>query len=698
MLPCGEKIIETVETADDYKTELDSIISRPLTPEIIDTYADKALGDLINLVQKTIGAYSQQCTDSFETKRDMENAAFSHYGLGDIELILDHIADRAGELNSIDEIITEVTTIDRIIVPTDRPLRPIIEGEGPSIEHNRVPRLKTLLFILANEFGVDIHDPEQVQIKNGKIDARMIREESYYSVEIPKLERTVLICDEKRNATFVFNASAMEELGISGEDLVNLTKTDLSNLLEDTPELGIKLLYSNHFVPRLVEAIENPVQMPSRHVSANSLSYLYPRAPSDILSMSGIAERLGAYGPTVASVISELGDKLGELSLYRFGNAIVVHGYTPEQQTLIEKVLGERGCFVDKAPDGILSRLGVAQELSVSDNCVSHAVKALGDELGEIRSYRFGPKNTFGFNQEQLQQIRDYLDNRGLFQDQAPDEYRSIGSIAKNLGTTHKTVSKAIDAISDQLGPTNQRRFGPQMATAFSTEQQNQIREYLENRGVMGGQATDGITSAIGLARKLGVSNGVVERAIGRLREELGEIKKCKYNKVISIGLNIEQQQTISEYLTDRGMFLQDAPEGYRSAKGISKDLGISHKAVGLAAKKLSEELGDTIIRKFHSQNVAAYSPEQQKQIIDYLRDRGTIAEKAPEGAISVWKFINELGVSSKTMKQAIKELGLELGDVKTYKFRHAVVKGYTLDQQEMIRQQVISNPASHNL
>jgi biotin operon repressor len=626
----------------------------------------------------------------------METSAFSYYGLGDIEQTLDHIADKASELASIDEIIARVSTVTNVIVPTDQPLRPVIEGTGPSIEHGHIPHLKTLLFVLANEFEIDIHDSKQVQIVSGGVDDQMIREESYYSVDIPKLERTVLVCDEERNATFVMNSMIMDEVGISSEDLINITKSDLCDLLQDKPELGVKLKHTSRFVPRLVEAIENPVQKPSHHRPAESLSYLYPKAPADVLSMSAIAEKLGIYRPTVAAVITELEETLDKPSLYRFGTNVVAPGFTSEQQASIEKRLEEKGCLVDKAPDGILSAHGIALELSVDRNTILRAVKALEDELGEIQKYKFGGQRTQGFDQEQQLIIFDHLEKKGVFQTQASENYRSASGIAKDLGTTHGSVSKAIEALGNELGEMVSQKFGKATTIAYSPEQQNQIHERLFEMGIMSEQAPDEIVSVNGLAKQLGVSRDVVGRAIAVLGDELGKTNKYRFNMVISVGLDSEQQRIINEYLADRGVLTRSAPDGFNTVKSIAIGLKVDSRVVKRAVDELDEALGDTAKYRFGSACATGYSPVQQEQIIEHMRIKGVLSEQAPENIVSASRLMRELKIGEGAIRQALDAMSKELGEVRQYKFGGVVADGYDLAQQETIRQWVSSSPSSH--
>lgn len=162
---------------------------------------------------------------------------------------------------------------------------------------------------------------------------------------------------------------------------------------------------------------------------------------------------------------------------------------------------------------------------------------------------------------------------------------------------------------------------------------------------------------------------------------------------VISSGLNAEQQRIISEYLVDRGVLSEDAPEGYRSIKGIAKTLGVADKIVRRAVHELEETLGDTTTYHFGTVCATGYSPEQQEQIVEYLRSNGSLEELASKDIASTNRLMRELHVGNMAIRRAISLINSELGEVKRYRFGGAVATGYTPAQQEMIRQAIAKNP-----
>ena len=84
-------------------------------------------------------------------------------------------------------------------------------------------RLKELLTLL-EELHVYADD---LIVTKGRVSSRMMREQSYVGVEIPRLSRTVLVCDQVGEATFVLKGYVPQEV------LLRLTKEQLQEQYSD---------------------------------------------------------------------------------------------------------------------------------------------------------------------------------------------------------------------------------------------------------------------------------------------------------------------------------------------------------------------------------------------------------------------------------------------------------------------------------
>lgn len=97
----------------------------------------------------------------------------------------------------------KVEKVDGVIVPPDEVERKIAKsvskGKVFISPRQLIPRYQYLKEVLA-QLGVNLKD---VKVREGIVDKNMVRKQSYRMVRIPQLQRTVLVCDEEGNATFV---------------------------------------------------------------------------------------------------------------------------------------------------------------------------------------------------------------------------------------------------------------------------------------------------------------------------------------------------------------------------------------------------------------------------------------------------------------------------------------------------------------
>jgi hypothetical protein len=123
---------------------------------------------------------------------------------------------------------TDLLTVesDNIILPPDYERAGITPGKGGGVEDPRFQERIRQLLLLLEQNGIYSDD---IVLIRGKVTDNMMRKESYVIVEIPKLNREILICDQVGEATFVI-------YGIQGRKHLALkSKDDLQN------ELGARI-------------------------------------------------------------------------------------------------------------------------------------------------------------------------------------------------------------------------------------------------------------------------------------------------------------------------------------------------------------------------------------------------------------------------------------------------------------------------
>ena len=112
---------------------------------------------------------------------------------------------------------------------------PIVEGHGQKVERQEIrfdQRWKKLLKILQQN-GIFIDDIISYQ---GTVTPNMMRKDSYYLVEIPRIRKMILVCDQIGEATFVIDGL------IPRNQILKLSKEQLQNSLG---EMITRIVFQN---------------------------------------------------------------------------------------------------------------------------------------------------------------------------------------------------------------------------------------------------------------------------------------------------------------------------------------------------------------------------------------------------------------------------------------------------------------------
>lgn len=553
---------ETLTTPEqpDFQASIGAITRRRLTPENLERYADDALNDLVGVVDEVVQNYKRQPTVTGHTPREDEQSAFAYYGLeaDAIEATLDHIAEKAEDIHGLDAVIAKITKhTDAIITPPNKPGDALVAGSGSYGENQYVPRLKTLLFILANKFSVDLTKPDECTVLVGKVNEYMMRNEPYQLVSLPTLNRDVLICDEEGNATFVFDRAELEQSGISQDTLITMDKDELWAFLNQHPNAGRRLPHSKYFTEKLTSLLEViPNQGEDIVVSADSARFLELKEVSDdFKTRNATAKELDISHDAVKKAADALGDELGYVTMAKFKNG-PAPVYSSEQRARIKQWLDEQGFLVPRLPEDYRTIGSLPREFSVSFYTVQKAIEELGDELGDGMRVRVVGNYTDAFSPEQQKMIRNQLVRSGILVEGEHEGYLSRKALAKELGTSEQSVTQAINDSLDELGETRKIKVGPRVADGYSPGQQQVIRAYLEGRGIVGHAAPEGFFTKRQFAEVCGYSSHAVDKAIQTLGEGLGDALIAKVGTTNARPLHVyspDQQASIIEWMRTNG-------------------------------------------------------------------------------------------------------------------------------------------------
>jgi hypothetical protein len=480
------------------QNRIQEITSRQLSPETIDHYADNALEDLVAVVQDTVESYRMQPIVSAETNRELEQAAFTYYGLDakSIESTLDRIIEVGDSVDRLDDLIAKKTrVIDRVIVPPDfdEPIE-VRDNDGSfEMPKEKIPKVKTLLLLLEKSFGIDIENNEDVRITSGVVSPDMMRSTSYNLVEIPQLNRIVLVCDETGNATFVFDSSICNEFNITIEDISALSKNKIKELLGYENRLGRNINYSIRYAVRLAGALGESFEQAERVQIEPGVSEVEilappaPIAPAGAMTRADFARKHHLQSPQVNEWINAVYGSVDALKKYRFtyeGRRVTERpGLTVEDQARVLQFAREEQGYIDYRPEGFLSAKGISNLSRVDRESVERIITLLIEEgqLESPRIYRFGSITTKGYSPEDVEMIMTKLEDDGFY-NHPPENYLTINKLSKKLGVAPSTVINLTSRMAEDLGEIEKFRAGPNKnVDHYSPEQQDIMRRWIVN-------------------------------------------------------------------------------------------------------------------------------------------------------------------------------------------------------------------------
>ena len=371
----GGKNNELDALKTEFAARLTAAVNEPLTLGNTDTYVDDALGAVIKLVDDVVAEYDAQPGAEWQqlgeaNGKEHEDAALKHFGLENVEDILRHLDDKASQFAVIDQVIAQTNKSSNVFVPPDSAPVPQATGSGTGMEKKgKQPKLENLLFVLMNDFGIDPDDSEAVSIVRGSVNPNMMREEPYYQVTVPELDKVILVCDEYENVTFVFNDEWVREQVSANHPseneperpLTDYTKEELSKLIKDNPGQGARIMATKNFTANLVNALKGGFsqQKLDKPVDTRYLrsSKDLPPVPDGYATISEIGEELGVQEEkdkvTIRNIAIAL-EKQGKITrgTYRSRNGRPILAFTEKDARLIVEETKRRAAPI---PEGYVS-------------------------------------------------------------------------------------------------------------------------------------------------------------------------------------------------------------------------------------------------------------------------------------------------------------------------------------------------------
>ncbi len=496
---------EIKESERDYQARLNSILSTPLTAENIDSYADDAIDSTIELINDIIvdPHYKWDITLA-ENKKETEDRILQEVLDTNVEDILNHIIDIKDDINKIDFKIADSrkSNKDSVYIPPDKTTVNIVTNNGSFNQIYLLPKAKIALFILENDFEVDLDDPRQFNMNTGMVRPEMMRQTPYDMIEAPELNRAILSCDEIGNRTFVFDTEKLKEAKITTDFLLDATKTELDQIMKDYPKIGQSLVYSQNYADRLKKALANiEEQNTNIEERPKETNYLKTakKAPEGWYTLKGLKKELGIDTNTIKPKISNLQGKE-----YKDISGHINQHYNLEEIKNIPEI--KKLLETPTAPEGWYTLWGLEKELGISTYAIKPKISNLQEkEYRDTRGHIIPHYN--------LEEIKNIPEIKKLLETPtAPEGWCTLGGLEKELGIGRNTIKPKISNLQGK----EYRDMSGHINPHYNLEEIKnipEIKKLLETPTAPEGWCTLG-----GLEKELGISTHAIKPKISNLQ------------------------------------------------------------------------------------------------------------------------------------------------------------------------------------
>lgn len=351
--------------------------------------------------------------------------------------------------------------------------------------------------------------------------------------------------------------------------------------------------------------------------------------PEGFQTIKEISETSGLSRKQLLRRIGNLGLRLSELPQYKTGTgkgARYAGFLSPEQQ---KSILSE-----DESPEGYSRLDALSSELGFSSNkTVSRIMKAL-----ELEPLVLGRGGTQYITSEQRQSIIDYV--------VPPEGYVEVDDFIDSIGIGKSFAREKFKEYNYDFRIFNGKSKKP--TQYISPEQQENFLKEIKI------EAPEGYKTVKEFAELLGCSAGPIRVLIKKYNFSL-EVFGVKVGGGDGY-LSPEQQSVIEKDF-------EVAPDNYEDAMALAKEIGISDNLLYDQIRDLKMDL--PLYKGGGGRLTRYFSPEQRQVILDYNVAR-MMAEKTPEGYVTVQSLADELGSTPPTILKYATMIGIPIIKYKT--------------------------------
>ncbi len=454
--------------------EVLKILQLTLTENNVDLYSQQAFANFINIIEAKKTEFVQLRPDTADLSgKELEDLMCAYYGMPDVSTTLDEINKLDHMSHRIDEVLAKSPLSKKILVRAGEKQEAKFPraSSGKEFEKAEITRrTKLLAMVLWQRFGVDPGEKEKFKCAQGLMDTEAMRDVPYFLVEIndiapvpdtdDKGERIVLICNQKGNATFVFNSLILDELATVAQDLAALSKTELNRIITEYPQYSRRIIdRQDHFTGYLADAIAHPHTEKTTTARAteqpsNPDSLIIPAAPEGYLTRSAITAAAGVSTNILIRVLDSLGFK-HQIFHFPTGDTF---GYPSEALTKLQELTADdirmRAEGRELQLQGWRSVHYLAREVVMAGpKTLQKIVTALQQKgkIGTGKMLEFGnDRPTLAFPPEDVQKIIAAYYEKYPAQERMPEGYMTVTRLSERLPIDYRALTVLLKQLESQ--------------------------------------------------------------------------------------------------------------------------------------------------------------------------------------------------------------------------------------------------------
>jgi len=580
-----------------HRDRIISILNRPLKPDNFKNYALDALSELITYLHQIFES-------SDEYKGDEYNSSIEN----DILVKLGFAGDQI---------------IENLSIKVEQ-IANILQLSGSILNHDSISddnhKIGAAIFLLVSEFGVNISDKNQFEIRKGYSLPSRDMGSPYCIISAPVVNVTIVISNDIDNPTFVFNNKKLRENKIFSNEIYNssYSQEKLASIVDSSIGMGIIITSHDDLIPCLISSIKSSIyhEMDQFHSSkydkTSPVSLLKNKSiqeiPEGYVFLFDFADRLGINIKILNFLIDSSADKIGEIKLYKLYIGSVEPCLSIEQQNLLKEIYDSFATI----PEGYIGVESLKQKLGIDSQTFFKLIESYDGEFGAVIKYKMNSGSIDDcLNPKQIEIINTEYSKYPA----KPSNYVAINTLSKQISVDVQTLKKLIKNTGNNFGEIKLFRLPiGKIEECLSPEQVI----LLTNNQSTSKKIPPGFIPLGQFAKTLGITEESISEIVLRITNELGPIDKYETATLkIESCISPIQQDTIRAAYNK----FETIPEGYKAISIFCAENSYEISVVHRMIEALDGHIGD--IKKYRTSTgkiEECLSLEQQQQLIDLLK------------------------------------------------------------------------------